>query len=61
MAKSLWLTCLAYCQPMLRADLTLYVEVVEEKYENNSLQTLKTKSLDHQGDQAAVLRELAPW
>ena len=45
-AKSLWLTCPAYRQPMLRADLARYVEIVEERYENNNLQDLKTKSLE---------------
>ena len=45
-AKSLWLTCPAYRQPMLRADLARYVEIVEEHYENNNLQDLKTKSLE---------------
>ena len=45
-AKSLWLTCPAYRQPMLRADLACYVEIVEERYENNNLQDLKTKSLE---------------
>ena len=45
-AKSLWLTCPAYRQPMLRADLARYVEIVEERYEYNNLQDLKTKSLE---------------
>ena len=45
-AKSLWLTCPAYRQPMLRADLARYVEIVEERYENDNLQDLKTKSLE---------------
>ena len=45
-AKSLWLTCPAYCQPMLRADLARYVQIVEERYENNNLQDLKTTSLE---------------
>ena len=45
-AKSLWLTCPAYRQPMLRADLARYVGIVEERYENNNLQDLKTKSLE---------------
>ena len=45
-AKSLWLTCPAYRQPMLRADLARYVEIIEERYENNNLQDLKTKSLE---------------
>ena len=45
-AKSLWLTCPAYRQPMLRADLARYVEIVEERYENNNLQDLKTKTLE---------------
>ena len=40
-AKSLWLTCPAYRQPMLRADVARYVEIVEERYENNNLQDLK--------------------
>ena len=45
-AKSLWLTCPSYRQPMLRADLARYVEIVEEHYENNNLQDLKTKSME---------------
>ena len=45
-AKSLWLTCPSYRQPMLRADLSRYVDVIEEKFENNNLQDLKTKSLE---------------
>ena len=45
-AQSLWLTCPAYRHPMLRTNLARYVEVVEEKYENNNLQDLKTKSLE---------------
>ena len=45
-AESLWLTCPAYRQPMLREDLARYVEIVEERYENNNLQDLKTKSLE---------------
>ena len=36
-AKSLWLTCPAYRQPMLRAELARYVEIVQD---------LKTKSLE---------------
>ena len=31
-AKSLSLTCPAYRQPLLRADLAPYVEIVEERY-----------------------------
>ena len=45
-AKSLCLTCPAYRQPMLRADLARYIDMVEERYENNNLQDLKTKSLE---------------
>ena len=40
-AKSLWLTCPSYHQPMLCADLTCCVEIVEERYENNNLRTSK--------------------
>ena len=43
-AKLLWLTRHSYRQPMLRADLTRFVEITEEKFENNNLQDLKTKS-----------------
>ena len=65
-AKSLWLTCPSYRQPMLRADLARYVEIVAERYENNNLQDLKTKSLEEiaqlieqPGSQALPLGDVA--
>ena len=45
MAKSMWLTCPNYRQPMLCADLTRYINVIEEGYESNNLQDMKNSFL----------------